>query len=275
MLASVRQLLEENKTVYILGERGEFEVNVRRYFNEYTPFFFNNTDYRVQVVQEKDLYDKDIYYITMDDAAVLPGHTLVQKFINESNLYMLSAAKCISSFVLRSKNPFSWIDAGTSRIGTDNWYIYKNTLNLDDYRSTAKLLYRTDKSIEVPGGKPYAECFIDIPKTLEKNHIFIIKLTYHTTGNANPYVIVPQTPSMHIDLPLASLPSYQYKRDWIPLCNKIPLSTSSKTMELPFSPVIDVLSPRILLRNAAPEGTFVIEEIEVSEITLETAEISP
>jgi hypothetical protein len=83
----------------------------------------------------------------------------------------------------------------------------------------------------------------------------MIKLRYHTTGKPNPYVIVIQIP---------------YKPDNVPLRDKIPLSNSPTTIELPFSPSSDVSLPRILLRNRAPEGTFVVENMEVFEVVIDT-----
>jgi len=257
MLMEITSLLEQNQKVCIVVD-WEYDFNVVRYFNEYLPKY-RGTNYRIKSVQHGDLLNESGYLVTRSNTT-LPGHMdLEKKFVDDQNLLLLKGARVISFLALFGKNPPHLCDAGARSIGEHDWYIYKNNFNLESEKNRAHILYESSQLREVLGGKPYGEHMIELPKTLAKNHVFLVELEYHTVGNAIPHVIVIQIP---------------YRSDNIPLQDRIPTSSTSSTIELPFSPGMDVTSPRILLRNDSVEGTFVVENIKVFEIGIDPNDIS-
>jgi hypothetical protein len=267
MLMEITSLLEQNQKVCIVVD-SEYEDKVVIYFNQYLPKY-HRTDYRIASVQKHDiftLFNGDVYYVTKDavfhsDDTTIPGHMVLEKkFIDDQNLPLLKVANKISSAALLGKSPpFFWCDAGARPIGSQSWYIYKINFNLENERNRAHILYESNQLCEILGAKPYGEHRIELPKTLTKDHIFIVTLKYHTVGNAIPYVILIQTP---------------YRSDNLPLHHEIQPSAASGTMELLFSPGVDTPLPQILLRNWSIKGSFVVESIKVLEIGIDTNDIN-
>ncbi len=273
MLTEVTGLLEQNRKVCIVVD-SEYEDKVVTYFNQYLPKY-RRTDYRIASVQKHDIFtlfngdvffNGDVYYVTKDavfhsDDATIPGHMVLEKkFIDDPNLLLLKVANKISSAALLGKTPpLLWCDAGARAIGSQSWYIYKINFNSENGRNRA-ILYESNQLCEILGANPYGEHAIELPnKTLAKDHVFLVKLKYHTAGNAIPHVIVIQTP---------------YRSDNIPLDERIQLSTTSRTTDLLFSPRVDTPSPLFLLRNWSADGLFAVENIEVFEIGIEPNDIS-
>ena len=191
---------------------------------------------------------------------MIPGHIDLEKeIVDDQNLPLLKGAKTLSFLALLGKTPPHWCDPGARPIGSLKWYIYKINFNLENVRNRA-ILYESNQLREILGANPYGEQAIELPnKTLVKNHVFLVKLKYHTAGNAIPHVIVIQTP---------------YRSDNIPLDERIQLSATSRTTYLLFSPRVDTPSPRFLLRNWSADGLFAVENIEVFEIGIDPNDIS-
>jgi hypothetical protein len=260
MLAEVTRLRNQNKTVYIYYPVwDEYEYEIANYFNSYLPFFcdVNIESNEIKVLQRITFFDENTYYVTKRKA--LPKEMVYKEFFDKNNLLLLKIAKTISSLALFDKSPSYYQDAGSPIIGGHNWYVYRNHLNLKADKDAIITLYRSKDRVEVTGGNPYAEYTVDLSKALEIDHLYIGKLRYYTTGNATPFFILIQMP---------------YRPNNIPLHERLSLSTTPKTIEYPFSPTFNVPSPRILLRNWASEGAFVVENIELFEVVIDPNDIS-
>jgi hypothetical protein len=126
VLKDVRIRLERGDTVYVVLET-EFQYKIRDYFHFFLPFYEKVEFPTLHFVDFAQLNEGGIYYLTLRNTP-LAGHVLERQYLVSAPSDSLLLFKQFSQVFNFGREPFVEVDDGVLKIGTINWYLYRNSL---------------------------------------------------------------------------------------------------------------------------------------------------
>ncbi len=255
MLQGATQLLDQGGKITV-AITSEYEEKIRDYFYSFMPYYHNKQFPNIKFVSpsivQSSLVLKGAYYLTQSQYAPA-GHSLYESFLTEKISPLLDLSRLISKHFWLGAAPPLLIDGGVFKLGTVNWYIYRNEAgNL--FSAPFELLKRADQNIVVSSSNEVSEYQIPIEQSFSKGEYYQIFIQYSIQGDAVPHVIL-------IDQPFSP---DQFYVDEI-----LPPGTGTHTATINFQPQNgNVFFPLLIFRNWSKTGTFTITEFELRHLLI-------